>query len=204
MTERRPCAPPRLYNQLALTIAARRGGNAVQVARLLALVNLAMADAGIAIWESKYYYQFGRPVTNIREAPARLGGDPTYTPKGAPASSLSGAYDFTPPFPAYPSGHAGFGGALFQVLRRFYGTDRIAFTFVSDEFNGVTEDRFGVVRPLLPRSFTSLSQAEEENGRAASISAITGRSTRRLAFSRGAVSAITSSITYSRPADETS
>ncbi len=158
------CAPPRLYNQLALTIAAQRRGNAMQTARLLALINIAMADAGVAIWESKYFYQVGRPVTVIREAPARAGGDPTFTPKGAPASNLVTAHDFTPPFPAYPSGHAGFGGALFQVLRRFYGTDRIAFTFVSDEFNGVTEDHFGVVRPLLPRSFTSLSQAEEENG----------------------------------------
>src|SRR5262249_18216663 len=117
-----------------------------------------MADAGMAIWESKYFYQFCRPVTGMRES-----GDPTFTPLGAPASNLTGP-NFTPPFPAYPSGHAGFGGAVFQVLRRFYGKDDIAFTFVSDEFNGVTVDNQGNVRPLLPRSFTSLSQAEEENG----------------------------------------
>jgi hypothetical protein len=49
-------------------------------------------------------------------------------------------------------------------LRRFYGTDRIPFTFVSDEFNGITKDRNGNVRPYMPRSFSSLSQAEEENG----------------------------------------
>lgn len=55
-------------------------------------------------------------------------------------------------------------GALFQILRRFYRTDNIAFTFVSDEFNGVTQDNQGNVRPLLPRSFASLSEAEEENG----------------------------------------
>jgi hypothetical protein len=90
-------------------------------------------------------------------------GDPTFTPLGAPASNLA-APDFTPPFPAYPSGHAGFGGALFQILRRFYRTDHIPFTFVSDEFNGVTRDNDGTVRPLVPRSFFSLSQAEEENG----------------------------------------
>jgi hypothetical protein len=82
---------------------------------------------------------------------------------GAPASNLLGP-NFTPPFPAYPSGHAGFGGALFQTLRNFYGTDRIAFTFVSDEFNGVTRDNQGNPRPLIPRSFRRLSQAEEENG----------------------------------------
>ncbi len=67
-------------------------------------------------------------------------------------------------FPAYPSGHAGFGGALFETLRKFYGRDRIPFTFVSDEYNGVTRDNNGNVRPLKPRSFNSLSDAEEENG----------------------------------------
>ena len=50
------------------------------------------------------------------------------------------------------------------MLRNFYRTDRIAFTFVSDEFNGVTRDHDGNVRPLVERSFSSLSQAEEENG----------------------------------------
>ena len=87
----------------------------------------------------------------------------TFTPLGAPASNLSGP-DFTPPFPAYPSGHAGFGGAIFQILRRFYGTDQIDFRFVSDEFNGITRGNDDIVRPLRPRRFASLSEAEEENG----------------------------------------
>jgi len=152
------CAPPRLYNEIAAHIAEERETRAMEVARLLALVNVAMADAGIAIWEWKYHYQFWRPVTGIREA-----GDPTFTPLGAPASNLMGP-NFTPPFPAYPSGHAGFGAALFQTLRHFYGTDRIAFTFVSDELNGETVDNHGQVRPLVARSFSSLSEAEEENG----------------------------------------
>jgi hypothetical protein len=169
------CAPPRLYNQIAVEIADQMGSNEVELARLLALVNVALADAGIAIWESKYYYQFWRPVTGIREADEGTGptgagdgnpataGDPAFSPLGAPASNLNGP-NFTPPFPAYPSGHAGFGGALFQILRKFYGSDAISFTFVSDEFNGVTLDNNGNVRPLIPRSFTSLSEAEEENG----------------------------------------
>jgi hypothetical protein len=169
------CAPPRLYNQIAVQIAEQRRSDVVELARLLALVNVAMADAGIAIWESKYRYGLWRPVTGIREADEETGptgagdgnaatiGDATYTPLGAPASNLQGP-NFTPPFPAYPSGHAGFGGALFQILRNFYGTDRIAFTFVSDEFNGETLDSAGNVRPLRPRRFASLSEAEEENG----------------------------------------
>ncbi|HEX2486272.1 MAG TPA: vanadium-dependent haloperoxidase [Myxococcota bacterium] len=169
------CAPPRLYNQIALRIAQKRRTGPVEAARLLALVHVAMADAGIAIWESKYHYALWRPVTAIRESdpgtgPSGLGdanpatvGDPTFSPLGAPASNLQGP-NFTPPFPAYPSGHAGFGGALFQMLRRFYGTDRIDFAFVSDELNGVTLDNEGQVRPLLPRRFATLSEAEEENG----------------------------------------
>jgi len=92
-----------------------------------------------------------RPITDIRESdpgsgPTGLGdgnpattGDPSWSPLGAPASNLV-AVNFTPPFPSYPSGHAGFGGALFQTLRRFYGTDEIAFRFMSDEFNGVTKE----------------------------------------------------------------
>jgi hypothetical protein len=169
------CAPPRLYNQIAVQIADQKGADVIQMARVLALVNTAMADAGIAIWEAKYYYAVWRPVTGIREADLGTGpsgagdgnpdttGDPTWSPFGAPASNLQGP-NFTPPFPAYPSGHAGFGGALFEMLRNVYGTDRIAFTFVSDEYNGVTRDNHGEIRPLRPRRFDSLSEAEEENG----------------------------------------
>jgi hypothetical protein len=170
------CAPPRLYNQIAVQIAGQMRTKAVDLARLLALVNVAMADAGIAIWESKYHYQLWRPVTGIREADPGTGptgagdgnpattGDPAFMPLGAPASNLAGRPNFTPPFPAYPSGHAGFGGAFFEILRDVYRTDAIAFTFVSDEFNGVTQDTSGDVRPRVPRHFASLSEAEEENG----------------------------------------
>lgn len=169
------CAPPRLYNQITMTIADQMNTDVVDLARLLALVNVAMSDAGVASWESKYYYQVWRPITGIRESDRGTGptgrgdgnpltaGDPKFSPLGAPASNLQGP-NFTPPFPAYPSGHAVFGGALFQTLRNFYRTDNIAFTFTSDELNGVTVGNDGTVRPLLPRSFSSLSQAEEENG----------------------------------------
>lgn len=169
------CAPPRLYNQLVITIADQMGTNDIDLARLLALTNVAMSDAGIAVWESKYFYNLWRPVGGIREAdpgtgPTGIGDgnasttcDPTFSPLGAPASNLNGP-NFTPPFPSYPSGHAGFGGALFQMLRNFYGRDNIPFTFVSDEFNGTTKDNKGTLRPLIPRTFATFSQAEEENG----------------------------------------
>jgi len=169
------CAPPRLYNQITMQLCRERDLTVIEAARLLALVNVSMADAGIAIWESKYFYKVWRPVTAIREAdvgtgPSGLGdgnpgtvGDANFTPLGAPGSNTMGP-NFTPPFPAYPSGHAGFGGALFQTLRRFFDTDDVEFTFVSDEYNGLTLDNQGVERPLLPRTFQTLSEAEEENG----------------------------------------
>jgi len=169
------CAPPRLYNQITVHIAHQMGTQGLELARLLAIVNTAMGDAGIAVWDSKYFHDFWRPVTGIREADPETGptgagdgnpatvGDAQFMPLGAPASNLTGP-NFTPPFPAYPSGHAGFGAALFESLRNFYGTDDIAFTFVSDEYNGVTRDTGGNVRPLIPRSFNRLSKAEEENG----------------------------------------
>lgn len=169
------CAPPRLYNQITVQIADQMNSDFVETVRLLALANTAMADAGTSSWESKFHYALWRPITGIREADAGTGpsgtgdgnpqtaGDPTFSPLGAPASNLTGP-NFTPPFPAYPSGHATFGGALFQTLRNFYGRDDIPFTFVSDEFNGVTVGNNGQVRPLIPRTFATLSAAEEENG----------------------------------------
>jgi hypothetical protein len=160
-------ARPRQYNQMVVTIASARGTSGVELARLLALANVAMADGAIAAWDSKYHYDFWRPVTAIRRAledgnPATA-KDPTFTPLGAPASNSTGR-NFTPPFPAYPSGHATLGSASFQILRDFYGTDAIAFTFTSDELNGKTLDNEGHARPLTPRSFSSLGQADEENG----------------------------------------
>jgi hypothetical protein len=169
--------PPRLYNQIAETIALQQHNTVVQNARFFALINLAMADAGIACWDGKYDFNFWRPVQAIREndpgtGPSGLGsgnpflvdqGDPNWTPLGAPADNGSGT-NFTPPFPAYASGHATFGGALFGIMADFYGRDDIHFTIGSDEFNGVTRDQNGVVRPVVTRSFQSFSQAAEENG----------------------------------------
>lgn len=168
--------PPRLYNQIARQIAKEQGNTLVENARLFALVNLAMADAGIQCWDTKYFYNLWRPILGVREADPGTGpsdqgdgnpatnGDPNWTPLGAPNTNNPGKGNFTPNFPAYTSGHATFGAALFQILKRFYDTDTIPFTFVSDEFNGQNLDVDGTVRPLLPRSYNSFSQASDENG----------------------------------------
>ena len=78
------CAPPRLYNQVAMQIADQMQTGVVGLARLLALVNIALADAGIASWESKYYYEVWRPITGIRESDPGTG--PTGTGDGNAAT----------------------------------------------------------------------------------------------------------------------
>ena len=169
------CAPPRLYNMIATSIALKERPitSVNEMAFYLALVNVAMADAGIAAWNAKYFYHYARPVTYIRYAtPAStVLGTPTpqWTPLGAPDTNggPSGS-NLTPPFPAYPSGHATFGGTLFQVLRRYFNTARngeISFQFVSDEYNGINKGANGVPRPRVVRTFDSLTDAETENAR---------------------------------------
>jgi hypothetical protein len=151
------CAPPRMYNMVARTIALQQKVLAVpEIARLFALVNVALADAGLASWETKYFYQCWRPVTAIR-----LLRDPNFYPLGGQATNTAGP-NFTPPFPSYTSGHATFGGALFQILRKFF-PDETPFTFVSDEWNGLNKDVSGNIRPLTPVSFKSFTQAEWQN-----------------------------------------
>jgi membrane-associated phospholipid phosphatase len=124
-----------------------------QNARMFGLVNLAMGDAGIAAWDTKYTYNRWRPITAIQLAntdgnPATV-ADPTWTPLGSPGDP--GQPSFTPPFPSYVSGHATFGSALFTTLADFYGTNKVKFTLTSDLLPGVT------------RSYTSFSQASYEN-----------------------------------------
>ncbi len=156
--------PPRLYNQIAMTVARRKGliNKPAELSRLLAAVNVSMADAAISAWESKYFYNVWRPTNAIRATAVRDGGDPNWTALGAAASN-SPSPTFMPPFPAYPSGHATIGGALFETLEQLVGDT--SFTQVSDEFNGITTDSNGRARPFLPRTFLSLKDAEAENAR---------------------------------------
>jgi membrane-associated phospholipid phosphatase len=160
------CAPPRLYNQIARTLAFQEGlGNAEDAARYLAVLNTAMADAALAAWDGKYFYQFWRPVTAIRytgdQGNPALQPDPHFYPLGAQATNAHGP-NFTPPFPAYPSGHAAIGGAVFEVLRSYW-KDNTPFTFVSDEFNGKNYSDKGQLMPLEPIHFSSLTDADYNN-----------------------------------------
>jgi vanadium chloroperoxidase len=177
--------PPRLYNQIVRKVADAQGNDIAANARLFALLNAAMADAGILAWDDKYFWDLWRPVLGVREhdssaGPTGVGGnvldenaDPGWLPLGAQKTNEPGKKNFTPPFPAYPSGHATFGSAVFQTVRRFYekcddGPDNLAdgLEFVSDELNGVSVDNTGTVRIRHVRNFPNgLWQMIEENGR---------------------------------------
>ncbi len=141
------------YEEIAVSIALQEHNSFTQNARLFGLVNLGMADAGIAAWDTKYTYNRWRPVTAIQLAntdgnPSTI-ADPTWMPLGSPGNP--GQPSFTPPFPSYVSGHATFGATLFTLLTDFYGTNDVNFTITSDLLPGVT------------RSFTSFSQASYQN-----------------------------------------
>lgn len=195
--------PPRLYNQIVRRIAIARNNTEAQNARLFALVNVAMGDAGILAWEQKYKHDFWRPVIGIREHDRSMGlatearnniindTDTGWLPLGAPATNslknlgphieefpynqavLGRLKNFTPPFPAYPSGHATFGAAAFYITKLFYkygqrDEDPLfdGLDFVSDELNGVNQDNRGTIRPRHLRSFPrGLWQMIEENAR---------------------------------------
>jgi len=135
---------PQGWNRIARTISVRSGLDPWQNARLFGLLNLASADAYIADFENKYFYEFWRPISAIRAADTDGNPDTIADPNW---DSLVG----TPGAPDYPSGHSGQGGAMSEVLARFFG-DSVSFSTTSTTQPGVT------------RSFTSFSQAAQENG----------------------------------------
>lgn len=145
--------PVVLFNQIGQRVARQTHNSLVENARLFALLNLAMGDAGISAWDTKYTYDFWRPVTGIQQGETdgndETEGDAGWMPLGVPGAPLA---NITPRFPAYTSGHSTFGAAAFRVLARFYGTDRMTFTIGSDELPGVK------------RTFKRFSDAAAENG----------------------------------------
>ncbi len=117
------------WNRIALYLGAERHMTLLQNALVLAALNVAMADAGIACWEAKYHYVFWRPVTAITLAdsdgnPATI-SDPNWTP-----------LIITPAHPEYPSGHSTFSAAGATVLAHYFGKNS-SFTVDSDVMLGV-------------------------------------------------------------------
>jgi hypothetical protein len=103
-----------MWNRVARSVSAARGTGLVENARLFALLNLAMVDANIACWDSKYTYQFWRPVTAIPLADTDSNdateADPAWTPLRP-----------TPLHPEYPSAHSCVSNAAAKVMTDFFG-----------------------------------------------------------------------------------
>jgi hypothetical protein len=143
------------------------GNNLDENARLFTMINVGLGNAGIAAWDSKYYYRLWRPILGIRRHPVNQDPsirDENWRPLGASRSNpFPGELNFSPPFPAYTSGHANFGAVAFKILTNFYQTSNIPFNFLSDEWNGMTKDMFGRTRPPKIRKFKTFTMAMSEN-----------------------------------------
>ena len=147
--------PPGHWNRIASEQLIKRGGDLLDNARALAMLNLALADAAIAAWDVKYLYDYWRPLHAITKADQD--GNPLTTPDSTWLPLLR-----TPPHPSYVSGHSTFSYAAATVLTHLFG-ENVAFSSTTDPQSGLTQ------RPLAPeliatRAFTSFKQAAQEAG----------------------------------------
>ena len=145
---------PLQWNRIARTVSVARGLDLWENARLFSLLNMALADGYIGAFEAKNYYNFWRPVTAIQDGDVDGNPDTVGDPSWLPLVP-------TPPITDYDSGHSVEGGAASEVLREFFGTDDIAFSTCSMTLPAGST--CADATPVL-RSFTSFSQAAEENG----------------------------------------
>jgi hypothetical protein len=127
-----------LWNRIFRALATSHNLNIVDSARLFAMENLAAADASIGCWNDKYYWQFWRPITAIREADTDgnpdTQPDPNWLPLFDPSTPVCHPPAlFTPPFPDHPSGHTCNSGAFVYTLQNFFGTDKIGFSAFSNK-----------------------------------------------------------------------
>ena len=133
------------WNRAWRGLAMEQGLSLEENARFFALLATVSADACIACWDSKYFYNFWRPVTAIRA------GDTDGNPKTEPDPEWIGLA-VTPNHPEYPAAHGCLSGAITHALRFFFGTDEVGFTIDSQVP--------GLLQPV--RYYTKFSQALEE------------------------------------------
>jgi hypothetical protein len=123
-------SPVQIWNSAARQASAAQGLTLPENARVFARLGIAMADAAIACWETKYHYDFWRPQAAIRggdtDGNGRTEADHDWVPLIA-----------TPPHPSYASGHATVSGAAAAVLRRAYGKDGHTITISHSSLPGI-------------------------------------------------------------------
>ena len=136
------------WNRIARTLGAKEHLNAWRLARVLAHVALAESDAYLSTFESKYFYNFWRPVTAIRlgNLDPATPGDPSWEV----ASMLIPSLGPTPIIPDYNSGHSIAGAAAGEALIETFG-NRSSFSTTSGSLPGVT------------RTFRTIRDAVSEN-----------------------------------------
>jgi hypothetical protein len=136
-------APPVLFIENMVEIGNAVGNTPADNARMFAQASVTLADSIIAAWDEKYEADLWRPIVGIREGASdgnpNTAADATWEYLGAPGNDPnSAADDFTPPFPAYVSGHATMGGAIFKSLELFYGTNDFSAADASIGIDPVT------------------------------------------------------------------
>jgi hypothetical protein len=123
-------SPNFVFDGIARQLAAERGSSISENARNLAVINMAINDALIVSFATKYHYLFWRPETAIRAGDTdgndRTAPDPTYAPMIA-----------TPCFPSYPSNHGSGSNAGGEALRRLYGAGGHDITLENPAVPGV-------------------------------------------------------------------
>jgi len=137
--------PPGHWNRIAQGVSRNHRLSLEDNARLFALLNVALADVGIACWDCKYHFRFWRPIQGIRAA--ETDGNPDTAPDRDWEPLI-----VTPPFPSYTSGHSSFSGAAATILAAVFGSERVRFETTSDGL------------PRVTRRFTSFWSAAEEAG----------------------------------------
>jgi hypothetical protein len=140
--------PPGHWNSIARTVADDQDNSLSENARMFALLNIGMADALIAAWDTKYEYSFVRPVTAIRNADNDGNPDTVADPTWLPLLT-------TPGHPSYMAAHSTLSAAAATVLANFFSNDAIPFTSTAEISAG---------GPTITRSFDGFWEAAEEAG----------------------------------------
>lgn len=147
--------PPGHWNQIAIDVGLQHGQSLLQNARMMALLNYAMADAGIASWDAKYAYNVWRPIDAVRLADTDGNASTQSNSNWTPLLN-------TPSFPSYTSGHSTFSSAAAAVLTELFGT--VSFTTMADVGSTGAWPPSDNIAGLQVRSFTSFQQAAQEAG----------------------------------------
>jgi hypothetical protein len=117
-----------LLNSALKQALATNAFSLVDSARAFALMHMASSDAGIAVWDAKYAYDFWRPVTAIRTADTNVNPATLPDPNWLPLRT-------TPSHPEYPCAHCTISAAMCTVLAAIFG-DNFTFTLESPSLPG--------------------------------------------------------------------